>query len=235
MTEPIKLPDEFKEKGWAASITDADGNVDMGKVFSKIEGQEHMLGKKVLPGKNATEEEWKEFAENMTKDYTDDEYTSVLDGLETKAEMVAALKQQGLTPAQARKVAELYKAEKEKTTAKKYDAEEFRTAIKENMDEATYNKVKAHLVETGRWDAIEQMSNTDAVATFLAVADIVKKYGVEDKPGHTQGTPAGGKGNGKGANNQEYVSRIYELVREGKSNAEAKAIADQEFGVEYND
>ena len=62
MTEPIKLPDEFKEKGWAASITDADGNVDMGKVFSKIEGQEHMLGKKVLPGKNATEEEWKEFA-----------------------------------------------------------------------------------------------------------------------------------------------------------------------------
>ena len=234
MTEPIKLPDEYKEKGWAASITDADGNVDMGKVFSKIEGQEHMLGKKVLPGKNATEEEWKEFAENMTKDYSNEEYESVLDGLETKAEMVAALKEQGLTPAQARKVAELYKAEKEKTTAKKYDQEEFKTAIKENMDEATYNKVKAHLVESGRWDAIEKMSNADAIATFLTVAEIVKKYGVEDKPGHSAGTPAGGKGNGKGANNQQYVSRIYELVREGKSNSEAKAIADQEFGVEYN-
>lgn len=234
MSDPIKLPDEYKEKGWAASITDADGNVDLSKVYSKIEGQEHMLGKKVLPGKNATEEEWKEFAENMTKDYTDEEYSSVLDGLETKAEMVAALKKEGLTPAQARKVAELYKAEKEKTTAKKYDQEEFKTAIKENMDEATYNKVKAHLVESGRWDAIENMSNADAIATFLAVADIVKKYGVEDKPGHTAGTPAGGKGNGKGANNQQYVSRIYELVREGKTNAEAKAIADQEFGVEYN-
>lgn len=233
MSDPIKLPDEYKEKGWAASITDADGNVDLSKVYSKIEGQEHMLGKKVLPGKNATEEEWKEFAENMTKDYTDEEYSSVLDGLETKAEMVAALKKEGLTPAQARKVAELYKAEKEKTTAKKYDQEEFKTAIKENMDEATYNKVKAHLVESGRWDAIENMSNADAIATFLAVADIVKKYGVEDKPGHTAGTPAGGKGNGKGANNQQYVSRIYELVREGKTNAEAKAIADQEFGVEY--
>jgi hypothetical protein len=234
MSDPIKLPDEYKEKGWAASITDADGNVDLSKVYSKIEGQEHMLGKKVLPGKNATEEEWKEFAENMTKDYTDEEYSSVLDGLETKAEMVAALKKEGLTPAQARKVAELYKAEKEKTTAKKYDQEEFKTAIKENMDEATYNKVKAHLVESGRWDAIENMSNADAIATFLAVADIVKKYGVDDKPGHTAGTPAGGKGNGKGANNQQYVSRIYELVREGKTNAEAKAIADQEFGVEYN-
>lgn len=233
MSDPIKLPDEYKEKGWAASITDADGNVDLSKVYSKIEGQEHMLGKKVLPGKNATEEEWKEFAENMTKDYTDEEYSSVLDGLETKAEMVAALKKEGLTPAQARKVAELYKAEKEKTTAKKYDQEEFKTAIKENMDEATYNKVKAHLVESGRWDAIENMSNADAIATFLAVADIVKKYGVDDKPGHTAGTPAGGKGNGKGANNQQYVSRIYELVREGKTNAEAKAIADQEFGVEY--
>lgn len=233
MSDPIKLPDEYKEKGWAASITDADGNVDLSKVYSKIEGQEHMLGKKVLPGKNATEEEWKEFAENMTKDYTDEEYSSVLDGLETKAEMVAALKKEGLTPAQARKVAELYKAEKEKTTAKKYDQEEFKTAIKENMDEVTYNKVKAHLVESGRWDAIENMSNADAIATFLAVADIVKKYGVDDKPGHTAGTPAGGKGNGKGANNQQYVSRIYELVREGKTNAEAKAIADQEFGVEY--
>lgn len=234
MSDPIKLPDEYKEKGWAASITDADGNVDLSKVYSKIEGQEHMLGKKILPGKNATEEEWKEFAENMTKDYTDEEYSSVLDGLETKAEMVDALKKEGLTPAQARKVAELYKAEKEKTTAKKYDQEEFKTAIKENMDEATYNKVKAHLVESGRWDAIENMSNADAIATFLAVADIVKKYGVDDKPGHTAGTPAGGKGNGKGANNQQYVSRIYELVREGKTNAEAKAIADQEFGVEYN-
>lgn len=233
MSDPIKLPDEYKEKGWAASITDADGNVDLSKVYSKIEGQEHMLGKKILPGKNATEEEWKEFAENMTKDYTDEEYSSVLDGLETKAEMVDALKKEGLTPAQARKVAELYKAEKEKTTAKKYDQEEFKTAIKENMDEATYNKVKAHLVESGRWDAIENMSNADAIATFLAVADIVKKYGVDDKPGHTAGTPAGGKGNGKGANNQQYVSRIYELVREGKTNAEAKAIADQEFGVEY--
>lgn len=232
--DPIKLPDEYKEKGWAASITDGDGNVDMAKVFSKIEGQEHMLGKKTLPGKNATEEEWKEFAENMTKDYTDEEYSSVLDGLETKAEMVAALKKEGLTPSQARKVAELYKAEKEKTTAKKYDQEEFKTAIKDNMDEATYNKVKAHLVESGRWDAIEKMSNADAIATFLAVADIVKKYGVEDKPGHTAGTPAGGKGNGKGANNQEYVSRIYQLIHEGKTNAEAKAIADQEFGVEYN-
>lgn len=233
MTEPIKLPDEYKEKGWAASITDAEGNLDIAKVCAKIEGQEHLLGKKVLPGKNATDEEWKEFASNMTKDYTDDEYTSVLDGLETKAEMVAALKEQGLTPAQARKVAELYKAEQAKTTAKKYEPEEFRTAIKENMDEATFNKVKAHLVETGRWDAIEEMSNADAVATFLAVADIVKKYGVEDKPGHTAGTPAGGKGNGKGANNQEYVSRIYALTREGKTAEEAKAIADQEFGVEY--
>ncbi len=231
--DPIKLPDEYKDKGWAASITDADGNVDLTKVYSKIEGQEHMLGKKVLPGKNATEEEWKEFATNMTKDYTDDEYTSVLDGLETKAEMVAALKSQGLTPSQARKVAELYKAEQAKTTAKKYDAEEFRTAIKENMDEATFNKVKAHLVESGRWDAIEKMSNADAVATFLTIADIVKKYGVEDKPGHTAGTPAGGQGNGKGANNQEYVSRIYALVREGKSNEEAKKIADQEFSVKY--
>lgn len=170
----------------------------------------------------------------MTKDYSNEEYESVLDGLETKAEMVAALKEQGLTPAQARKVAELYKAEKEKTTAKKYDQEEFKTAIKENMDEATYNKVKAHLVESGRWDAIEKMSNADAIATFLTVAEIVKKYGVEDKPGHSAGTPAGGKGNGKGANNQQYVSRIYELVREGKTNSEAKAIADQEFGVEYN-
>lgn len=235
MTEPIKLPDEYKEKGWASSVVDEEGNLDIARVCAKIEGQEHLLGKKVLPGKDATEEEWKDFAEKMTKDYTDDEYTSVLDGLETKAEMVAALKEQGLTPSQARKVAELYKAEKEKTTAKKYDAEEFRTAIKENMDEATFNKVKAHIVESGRWDAIEKMSNADAVATFLAIADVVKKYGVEDKPGHTTGTPAGGKGNGKGANNQQYVSRIYELVREGKTNSEAKAIADQEFGVEYAD
>lgn len=231
--EPIKLPDEYKEKGWASSIIDGDGNVDLAKVYSKIEGQEHMLGKKILPGKNATEEEWKEFANNMTKDYTDDEYTSVLDGLETKAEMVAALKEQGLTPTQARKVAELYRAEQAKTVVKKYEPEEFKTAIKENMDEATFNKVKAHLVESGRWDAVEKMSNADAVATFLAVADIVKKYGVEDKPGHTAGTPAGGKGNGKGANNQAYVSRIYALTREGKTSEEAKAIADQEFGVEY--
>lgn len=233
MSEPIKIPDEYKDKGWAASILDAEGNVDLNKVYSKIEGQEHMLGKKVLPGKNATEEEWKEFANNMTKDYTDDEYTSVLEGLETKAEMVAALKEQGLTPSQAKKVAELYKSEQEKTAVKKYNADEFKAAIRENMDEATYNKVKAHLVETGRWDAVEKMSNTDAIATFLAVSDIVKKYGVEDKPGHTTGTPAGGKGNGKGANNQEYVSRIYALMREGKSSAEAKTIADQEFGVEY--
>lgn len=49
--DPIKLPDEYKDKGWAASITDDQGNIDIARVCAKIEGQEHLLGKKVLPGK----------------------------------------------------------------------------------------------------------------------------------------------------------------------------------------
>ena len=70
----VILPDEYKEKGWAKSILNDAGEVDMGKVFSKIDGQESLLGKKQIPGKNSTEEEWAKFNAQITADYEDGEY-----------------------------------------------------------------------------------------------------------------------------------------------------------------
>ena len=70
----IVLPDEYKEKGWAKSILNDAGEVDMSKVFSKIDGQESLLGKKQIPGKNSTEEEWAKFNAQITAEYEDGEY-----------------------------------------------------------------------------------------------------------------------------------------------------------------
>ena len=67
----VVLPDEYKEKGWAKSILNDAGEVDMGKVFSKIDGQESLLGKKQIPGKNSTEEEWAKFNAQITAEYED--------------------------------------------------------------------------------------------------------------------------------------------------------------------
>lgn len=225
----IVLPDEYKEKGWAKSILNDAGDVDMSKVFSKIDGQESLLGKKQIPGKNSTDEEWAKFNAQITADYEDGEYDAVLDGLETKADMVKALKGQGLTPKQAAKVAELYKAEKAKTAEKIYNEEEFKSAIRESMDEKTYDKVKAHLEEIGQWEDVKKMSNAAAIKILKSNAALIKKYGVEDKPNHDGGNPAESGGNGKGFNNQEYVSRVYELMREGKTHSEAIAQAKREF------
>lgn len=121
------------------------------------------------------------------------------------------------------------KPKKAKTAEKIFDADEFQNAIRESMDEATYNKVKAHLEEIGQWEDVKKMSNAAAIKILKSNAALIKKYAVDDKPGHDGGTPASGTGNGKGFNNQEYVSRVYELVREGKSQKDAVEQAKREF------
>lgn len=229
----IILPEEMKEKGWAKSIQDENGNVDMAKVFSKLDGQESLLGKRHLPGKDSTDEEWQKFAEQMVQGYQDTDYDSVLDGLETKAEMVAALKKEGLTPKQAKTIADLYKSEKEKTVEKKYNTETFQAEIRKELNEEQYNKAVAMLKKTGMWERIESSANQAAIDTIVSLGKVAGDYDIQDKPGHVGGDSQQTQGNGKGANNQEYYNRFYELMEQGKSHEEALKQVRAEFSVTY--
>lgn len=228
----IILPDEMKEKGWAKSILDENGNVDIAKVYSKLDGQESLLGKRHLPGKDSTDDEWQEFANKMTQGYADSDYDSVLDGLETKAEMVTALKKEGLTPKQAKAVADLYRAEKAKAVDKSFDKDTFQSEIRKQLNEEQYNQAVEMLKASGVWERIEASPNQAALDTIVAIGKVAKDYAIKETPGHTTGQPQVTQGNGKGANNQEYYNRFFELMNSGKSHEEALKQVKAEFSVE---
>lgn len=227
----LVLPEELKDKPWVSSILNEAGQVDPGKVFKKLDGQESLLGKKALPGKNATDEEWKKFAEEMTKDYQDDDYDVVLSGLENKTELIAKYKAAGMTPAQAKIAAETALKEREAASAKRFDADAFQTEVLKALpNEKERAKAKAVLQKAGLWEKTQEAANEEALGIIVAAAKIGVAYDVDDMPGKDGGSPVTVQGNGKGVC-QEYVDRIVALESGGMSHADALKQAKAEFSV----
>lgn len=226
----IVLPEELKDKPWVKSILDESGNVDPAKVFSKLDGQESLLGKRHLPGKDSTDEDWKKFASEMTKDYADQDYENALDGLETKKEMIETLKSQGLTPKQAKKIAEAAIKERDTVVAKKYDENTFKEKVRESLTEEEFKKAEKVLKKVNLWDKTVAASNDEALGNIIVAGKLGVAYDVDDVPDIDGGNGSQTTGNGKGYC-QGYVDRIYELEAAGKSHAEALAQAKIEYDV----
>lgn len=228
---PLVLPEELKDKPWVSSILDESGHVDPNKVFKKLDGQESLLGKKVLPGKDASDEDWKKFAEDITKDYQDSDYDVVLSGFENKSELIAKYKAAGMTPRQAQIAAETALKEREAATAKKYDADTFQAEILKALpDEKERAKAKSVLQKAGLWEKTQNAANEEALGIIVAAAKIGVAYDVDDVPGKDGGSPVTVQGNGKGVC-QEYADRIVALESGGMSHADALKQAKAEFSV----
>lgn len=230
MTEKIPLPEDFKDKEWAKAIVDEEGNIDLTKTLNKLSGQESLLGKRHIPGKNATDEELREFNKKRIEDYEDSEYEGVLSGLETKSEAIAKLKEAGYTPKQAKVLAEINALEKSKTIEKRYDAETFQSELLKTIpNEKDRAKGKAVLMKAGLWDSTVEASNDEAIRNIVAASKIGVAYDVDDVPGKTGGESNLVQSNGKGYG-QEYVNRCFELAKT-MTHAQAVAQAKAEYGV----
>lgn len=229
----IELPAEYQEKGWKGSILDENGKIDIAKTLKKLDNQESLLGKRHIPGKDASDEEWREFASKMTADYSEADYEPVLNGLETKSEAIAKLKASGLTPKQAKAVAEIAMAEKVKSVEKKYSVEDFQAALLEKLpNEKDRAKAKAVLSKVGLWESTVEAANDEALRNIIAAAKIGVAYDVDVVAGKTAGEPSVTQGNGKGANNQAYIDRCFELAKT-MPREEAVKQARAEFSVIY--
>jgi len=234
--EKTALPEAYKTKAWAGSVCDEEGNFSMDKALSKIEGQESLLGKKHIPGKDATAEQRAAFNADVVKEYQDGDYDAVLGECDNKPEMIKALKDAGMTPAQAKIVADrevaARKAGADSVRAVEYDEEKFKEKVRASMTEAEYNKAEKVLKKTGQWDKTIAARNDEALERLIMAGKIGVDYDVDDAPGKgAAADPSNVQSNGKGYC-QEYVDRIPALIAQGKTPAEATKIAKAEFGVE---
>jgi LysM repeat protein len=168
--ENFVIPEQFKEKGWAKSITKQED------VWKAIDHYASVAGKPVLPHKDANEELITNFTEKMKK------YTAELDYSDLVGEdkdLEKALKDAGIPKFQAKGVVDLLNNRK----AKEYSDDEFGELLKQKFSgrDSDLEKAKAVLKEAGedKMNKLLSKKNDDIADVLDVIAEIGKKYDVK--------------------------------------------------------
>ena len=77
-TPSFSVPEQYAEKGWAKEVRSLDD------VYSRLDGQQALIGKKSIPNAESTDEQWQEF-HNQLRPETFDKYDlSLPEGVESE-------------------------------------------------------------------------------------------------------------------------------------------------------
>lgn len=201
----FKIPDEYKDKGWAAKVKSLDD------LFKQVDELDALKGRKsIIPDlKTATPEQREEFYKQLRPaDASAYKFTGDQTSPEIKGAVGKMFMDNGISEVQGNAIIEQYTAMGEENMAKLYDPEGFKETMKAQFGDGwekttgdAYNNLKAmmsdqdqklmdHLPNAFAGLIYRTLGNTDK-----AVQNMMQRYGVkETNLAHFAGSPAGAGG-----------------------------------------
>lgn len=201
----FKIPDEYKDKPWAAKVTSE------AELWKQLANTQELIGKKsIVPDlKTATPEQKEEFYKQMRPaDPSAYKFTGDMASPDTKAAVGKMFMDNGISEVQGNAIIEQYTAMGEAAQAQMYDPEQFKETMKaqfgddwEKVTGTSYNNLKAMMSDQDQ-KLMEHMPNAYAGLIYRtlgntdkAVQTMMQRYGVKETSlAHFAGSPASAGG-----------------------------------------
>lgn len=214
------VPEQYSDRGWASNVKSLDD------VYSQFDNAQTMLGKKTIPGNDATHEQLEEFYSQLRPETLDGYELSLPEGMEVDVndEQQAAYKQLfsdiGLTPRQANALYQgSAKLEVEKA-AKFLEGQPTEEQLNTEFDkvlEEKYGDKADEAIKITLQHALNHSEETKAAladlpnAQMLAMVDLV--YSMHGKIPSEEGAPGTGDPASGSKSLEQKVTEANELRR----------------------
>lgn len=189
-----KVPDEYKEKPWAAKVKSES---DLWKQVDNLQG---LVGKKSIPpdlSKATTEEREAFYAQTRPADVAAYGLDKVPDDVMlpgVKAALGEQLLKNGVSPVQAQPILEAVAAASLKEKEAAYSPDSFTAEAEKVMgkgyDPKPMNRILKSNLSPEAYAAVNDMPNTNLVAMHRAMKEIVEAYGIKETAAHTGASTA---------------------------------------------
>lgn len=178
----------YKGRGWTNKVkTFAD-------LLRQIDSLDTAVGRKgtLIPNKNASEEEWQKFFQDIAADDKDYEEATKSFSEKSRAELAAAMKKFGLPAKAAKEIADAAKKAVEENYTKHYSKESFEELLKtENIEDVqSLAKIVDDVMGEGFLETHTEIPNEATLSMIKFAKGLTDKYGVKT-PVEPKGKPAG--------------------------------------------
>lgn len=201
----FKIPDEYKDKGWAAKVKSLDD------LYKQVDELDALKGRKsIVPDLKTASPEDKEafYAQLRPKDVSEYTFTGDMASPDIKTAVGKMFMENGISATQGNAIIEQYQALGEAEQAKMFDHEGLTATLKaqfgddwEKVTGTAYNNLKAMMTDQDQ-KLMEMMPNAYAGLIYRtlgntdkAVQTMMQRYGVKETSlAHFAGSPSNAAG-----------------------------------------
>lgn len=179
---------QYKGRKWTSKVR------TLADLLHQVDALDTMVGRKgtMIPGKNASEEEWTKFFGDIAAEDKDYEEATKSFSENSRKDLIAAMKSFGLPAKAAKAIAEAAKKAVDDNYTKHYSKESFEELLKtENIEDLpALTKIVDDIMGDGFLESHTEIPNEAALSMIKFAKGLTDKYGVKT-PIEPKGKPAG--------------------------------------------
>lgn len=194
----FKVPDEYKDKPWAAKVTSE------AEMWKQLANAQDLIGKKtIVPDLKAATPEDREafYAQLRPKDASEYVFEGEMATPEIKGAVGKMFMENGISAVQGNAIISQYQALGEASQAAMFDPKDFEKTMEQsfgadwkNVTGHTFNTIKGMMTEQDQ-ALIDKLPNAYASLIYRTLGETVKRFGVTEKDTAHFNAPGGAGGN----------------------------------------